>query len=347
MTLRRQLIETLATSIAVLLLTVSGGARAQSAEPRDDVVFEDEMPPTADLEAAEAAKTEAAEVLFQQARALFEAGDLAPACEKLAASQALEPGIGTLLYLGDCHERLGRFASALAAFEAAQKLAKARGDEGRHHLASVRAAALAPRTPRLEVRGGPGLADLQITVNGEPLALTHLNRAVPRDAGTYEVRFSAPGYQAFVSKVQLRNGRERSVVIRVPRLAPTVPAVIAAREPRERSRSEAGDGQRVLAWIVTGAGVALAGAGGVLTALASAKNDASKQRCDALDPNRCSAEGVRLRSRAQDLALAATMAGVAGGIGIASGVVLFVTATPSAVDRSPDTVALVLRRSWF
>src|SRR3954468_22652614 len=100
------------------------------------------------------AQSQASEALFRQAKSLMGQGQYAEACEKFSASQALEPGLGTLLYLGDCYEHAGRFASALSTFTEARQFAQARGDREREHLASVRAAALEPRVPRLELRVG-------------------------------------------------------------------------------------------------------------------------------------------------------------------------------------------------
>src|SRR5688572_19760867 len=143
---------------------------------------------------ADDAQTQAAEALFRQAKVLMERGELEEACEKFAASHALEPGLGTLLFLGDCYERSGRFASALETFESAAKLAAERGDESREHLASVRAKALGPRVPRLEIASSARLpADLRITINGAPFDEKDFDSAMPRDEGDYEIRFSAPG----------------------------------------------------------------------------------------------------------------------------------------------------------
>src|SRR5512139_3095133 len=58
----------------------------------------------------------AAEALFLQGGKLKAQGKIEEACNKWAASQRLDPAVGTLLFLGDCYEALGRTASAWATF---------------------------------------------------------------------------------------------------------------------------------------------------------------------------------------------------------------------------------------
>jgi hypothetical protein len=58
----------------------------------------------------------AAEALFEQGRTLVEAGELADACPRFLASQQLDPGVGTLLWLADCYAGIGRTESAWVAF---------------------------------------------------------------------------------------------------------------------------------------------------------------------------------------------------------------------------------------
>ena len=54
----------------------------------------------------------AAEALFSEGRSLASAGKCDEAIPKFQASQKLDPGIGTLLNLADCYEKVGRTASA-------------------------------------------------------------------------------------------------------------------------------------------------------------------------------------------------------------------------------------------
>lgn len=276
---------------------------------------------------AQSAESQAAEALFRQAKTLMDRGDLEAACEKFAASQALEPGLGTLLYLGDCYERAGRFASALSTFRDATQLAEERGDAARLRLAQVRVSALEPRAPTLQIQNGPApqALELQITVGGVPLPRSELGQRVPRDAGSYEIRFSAPGYEPFVAHIDLKNAD--AVALTVPRLVP-----IASRSARSdgaqrgHDEPETDSSQRTVAWIVGGTGAALLATAGVFAGLAASKNRDSKEDCDRDSPNRCGPTGVGLRDDARGLANIATVASVLGGIGLAGGLVLYVSA---------------------
>jgi tetratricopeptide (TPR) repeat protein len=294
---------------------------------------------------AQSAQTQAAEALFRQAKALLDKGDLEPACEKFKASQALEPGLGTLLYLGDCYERAGRFASSLRTFREAAELAEQRGDESRLRLARIRVSALEPRAPTLEIKRGaaPQAVDLQITVGGVPLPEGEIGQRVPRDAGRYEIRFSAPGYEPFVSNIELKNAD--GVVVTAPRLAP-IPVVGQGAGPGTDEGSSASSSQRTVAWVVGGTGAALAVTAVVFAVLANGKDADSKADCDSESPNRCGPTGVRLRSDAKQLANAATVFSVLGGVGLAGGLVLYISA-PDTEDPIGQAAQLGLRGTLF
>jgi uncharacterized protein HemY len=55
-----------------------------------------------------------AEALFAEGRRLMSSGNYATACQKFAASQKLDPALGTSLNLADCYDKSGRTASAWA-----------------------------------------------------------------------------------------------------------------------------------------------------------------------------------------------------------------------------------------
>src|SRR5260370_35084814 len=79
-----------------------------------------------------------AEALFADGRRPVGAGEYAAACPQFAASQKLDPGVGTSLNLADCYERLGRWASAWAEFRSAASAAHSSGSRQRADPAAAR-----------------------------------------------------------------------------------------------------------------------------------------------------------------------------------------------------------------
>src|SRR4051812_40434609 len=85
-------------------------------------------------------KTEAnPAVPFDQGRALMKAGRYAEAGRRFQESLQIRRSAGALLNLGDCYEKLGRYASAVEAFEGAQALSEEAGETGRAGEARGRA----------------------------------------------------------------------------------------------------------------------------------------------------------------------------------------------------------------
>src|SRR5271154_3787145 len=74
------------------------------------------VPATAAADEPSPANTVLAETLFREGKELMAAKQFDAACPKLAESNRLDPGIGTLLALALCHEGEGRIASAWIEF---------------------------------------------------------------------------------------------------------------------------------------------------------------------------------------------------------------------------------------
>src|SRR6185436_9479039 len=74
-----------------------------------------------------------AQALFDQGRALMSEKKYSEACPKLAESQRLDPGMGTLFHLADCYEGSGKVASAWAAYLEVASLAAASGQTEREN----------------------------------------------------------------------------------------------------------------------------------------------------------------------------------------------------------------------
>jgi hypothetical protein len=290
------------------------------------------------------AQSAEAEVLFRDGRDLIKHGKLAPGCDKLAASERLESSVGTLLNLGDCREKLGKLASAWAAFRKAEAMAKRSGtDDKRQAEAARRAAQLEPRLSNLMIEVPAGVVGMVVRRDGEVVDPAAWNTAMPVDPGSYTITAEAPGFVAWSATAAVSSGAKRQVVTvptleRAPVAAPAGPAEATAEPPAGPRMVTA---RRTGTWSTTRkvsmmAGVV--GAGAVGTGIyfgwrTRDLQDRADQRCPlALCAD---AEGLRLNDQARTSALTANILYIAGGATLATAVVLWVVGAPEEIVVVP------------
>jgi len=294
------------------LLAIADGARAQSGASRAS-----------------------AEALFEEGRRLMAEGKLEEACRKLESSQRLDPGVGTLLNLADCYAKSGRTASAWAAFREAGSSARAQGSAEREAVARERATALEPQLSYLTIVQWKGQS-VAITRNGEPVDPAMLDTPMPVDPGEHVVVAASPGKREWSTKVNVGpNGQRASVTIPI---LPDEPIVLQQPQPSDKpidasaSTSSPGSTQRILA---IGAGVV--GVAGIVVGTIFGLNAGSKwddaQKCekDAMCPN-----AGTLSDDASSAATISTIGFVVGGLGLAGGAVLWLTAPSAESANDPD-----------
>jgi hypothetical protein len=120
----------------------------------------------------------AADAAFDDAKRLVAAGKIAEACPKFEVSYNEDPQLGSLLNLADCHERVGRLATARAEFRSAIELAH-RLRDAREKYASSRAAALDGRVAHVVLHAQPGV---QVRLDDRDVTAM-LDSDLPIDAG--------------------------------------------------------------------------------------------------------------------------------------------------------------------
>lgn len=265
----------------------------------------------------------AAETLFQEARGLIAEGRYAEACAKFEASQKLDPGVGTLLNLGDCYERAGKLASAWSTYRSAHAEATKAGQADRQRNAEKLAARIEPLLERLVVEVSPDadVPGLEVKRNGRTLLRAEWGVAIPLDPGTYTIEAIAPGYVRYATEVTFTGGGH---LVRVP-IRPLV-AEGSARAGAGGSTDTPGlGGQKVVGLVVGGIGLAGLLAGGVTGMVAmSKKGQAEDQGCTG---QRCTNLAARdLNEEAFGWARASTVLFVTGGLLAAGGAVLYFTA---------------------
>lgn len=282
----------------------------------------------------------AAEALFDEGKKLFLAKRYADACPKLEASQKLDPGIGTLLYLADCYEGMGRVASAWATFREAAAAAKAAGQGERDRVARTRATALEPKLHRLTINvGNPETPGLKITRNDAEQKQATWGAALPIDPGTHKITASAPGKKPWSTTVQIAEGPGTDTLA-TPALedAPVIAAPPPPEAPAKPPEPPAPPPppffgkHRVPGLVIGGVGVVGLGLGGLFAGLASSSAATSKELCPRVICTDRS--GVDAATRAGTFADASTGLFIAGGAVLATGLIVFF-AVPSPKAAPP------------
>ena len=297
--------------------------------------------------AASASDSAAAQALFDQAKRLLKEGKPAEACPKLEESQRLDPGSGTLINLARCYELTERLASAWNKYLEAAAAASAAGNAQREKEARARAAALRPTLSELVIDVSPAakaLSGLEVTRDGERVGPAQWNVAIPADAGEHRVAATAPGYEAWQSVVVVK-GPGGTFTAMVPALAPAgsaEPAPASAPPepaPANASQSAAPSGglgtQRTVALVAAGVGVVGVVVGTIFGVKSKSEHDEAEKYCDG---NRCTdARGVSAGNSAYSAGTVSTVAMIIGGVALAAGVTLWLTA-----PKAPSTAALTL-----
>jgi len=290
----------------------------------------------------------AAEALFNEGRSLVAKGKFTEACPKFEASEQLDPGLGTVLNLAECYEKLGKTASAWAEYREAIPLARASGSQVRLDLATQRSQALESRLSTLTIRAMGGDTDsaaLDIRRDGVPVPTAVLGSAIPVDPGPHVIEATAPGKQKWSSTVQVTDAAK--LAVEVPALTPLAPGPSAApaampgtgqAQPGADTGVHSGSTQRTAALVVGAVGIVSVGIGAVFGLGASSKWSEAKSHCTSY-PYGCDQVSVDDRSSANSKATVSTIAFIVGGAALGASAVLWLTADSGKTDSVAVGVA--------
>jgi tetratricopeptide (TPR) repeat protein len=291
---------------------------------------------------AQAENKIAAEALFDRGVALMKEGKFAEACPQLEQSQAIERGIGTMLYLAECYERLGRVASAWALFREAASAARAEGQPDRADLGAARAAKLEPNLPKLRLEVAPGnqMPDFVVLLNGVALSSSAWAAVFPVDPGDTRIEARAPGHRSFLH-VEHIAAESATTVVSVPVLdpelqavavpAPSAVALVASNgSPPSDAQADGSDAarpwQRPLGLVVGGVGVVGLAIGSYYGLHAISKDNDADKLCPGSGSGCSSQLGVELSQDARSAASLANVLLISGVALVGVGVVLYLTA---------------------
>jgi hypothetical protein len=307
---------------------------------------------------ARAGNNGAAEELFRQGQALMQAGKYEEACPKLAESQRLDPGTGTLLNLAACHEKEGKLASAWAEYNDAAALAQRDGRDDRVQYCKDHLAAIEPKLARLtiSVAAGAEIPGFEVKLDDAVVGGPSLGIALPVDPGSHQISASAPGKRPWQASLNIRVGpSQEAITIQALADAPDSGEPANGPVPPPPPRAEGGSSgntQRVVAYGLGGLGIVAVGVGTAFGLTAISKNNESNDK--GCFGNQCTAPGASLRKDARSAGTLSTVAFAVGGAALAGGIALFFTAPSSEHDNrasarvvlGPGGGALAIGSTW-
>jgi hypothetical protein len=177
------------------------------------------------------------------------------------------------------------------------------------------------------------------------------------DPGSHVVSASAPGKRPWQAKIDITQGPAQKSV-QIPKLvdAPTA-AVSASGTSPSGARKPQGSGkmQRMGAYALGGVGVVGIGVGSFFGLRAISKNQQSNDA--GCVGNQCPADAAATRRSAASAGNVSTIAFIVGGVALAGGVTLYLTAPSSRADDKPASAqaslaltagfgSLGLSRTW-
>jgi len=273
-----------------------------------------------------------AEALFEDGKRLMQQGKYEEGCPKLVESQRLDPGGGTLLAIGLCHEGQGRTATAWADFAVALGQARKDNRADREKTAEEHIKTLEPKLTRVRVSVAEKTPGIEVRRDGALVGEAQWSTALPIDPGDHLFEATAPGKMKWSATIAVA-GEGKTVEVRIPALNDDAyggpkPAPTATTEPQPNPppakpppKDDSGEGtssQVVWAGIAGGVGIVGVAIGTVFGVSASSKWSDAKKTNDG-----------KLAKDAGSAADLSTVFFTIGAVGLVAGAVLYFTAPSS------------------
>ncbi len=276
------------------------------------------------------------DTLFKKGKQQLAEKKYAEACATFEEVDKLEPGIGAKLNVARCYEEWEKLAVAYRWYADAQQMAIDTKDKRTAKIKEL-IDALDTDVPRLTIKLpakiDPAAAAVQL--DGKPFPVGELGKEQRVDPGQHAIAYMT-GKSAKKKSVNLERGASSEVELAFDDSA------VVKKDGRSPGPATSPRNTRKLVGIVTGAtGIVALGVAGVLTLTARSNyNNALDEHCLG-QTDRCDDKGISITENAKSRANLATVVSVVGGVAIAAGVVLYLTA-PKTTKASTEKRALYL-----
>ena len=273
----------------------------------------------------------AAEQLYKEGKALAKKGNFEEACPKFEASYKLDKGLGTLVNLADCHERVGKIASAWAEWAEAVDLANRLGDD-REKFAKKRRDKLEPKLPKLKVDVANPVGSLSVYRGDTVIVEAAYGTALAVDPGEVEVSVRRGDKVLKTETVTTKEAETSSISFDLaaidkefPEEKAAPPPTIAPTAPPPKAAPPPPSSQKTIGYVVGGVGVAALLTAGVLEYVALNKKSKADEPDQCLN-NYCSPNGFDSIDSAKKFATIGQWVGIGGVLLTAVGATLVLTA---------------------
>jgi tetratricopeptide (TPR) repeat protein len=290
-----------------------------------------------------------AKALFDQGKALFNEGRFGEACAKLEGSFKLAALSSTRGLLGACYEKVGRLASAWAAYRDAAAIADRQGNAERANASREKAAELEPKLARVTIDASAvrTVHGLVVTVDDIEQPKAALDAELPIDEGPHVITASAEDYKPWKTTIEIQDGERKRIVIEPLASDPTRRLLIEQRLADER---RVADRRKHIAYGLLGTGAVGLGISVTLGLLARSQwHSAEDAGCnsDGICPTDAGTRDVDGAALKADIA---TYVGAAGLLLVGAGVFVYVTSPKPRTEAelklapsvTPSAASLVL-----
>jgi hypothetical protein len=278
---------------------------------------------------------------------LYDNGDYAGALGQFDPAYAMYPAPTLGVYSARALAKLGRLTEASERYLQVSRMTLPKDASEQFRQAQTDAenerAALIQRIPRLRVEvAGGGEQATTVSVDGKTVAATDLTSGVTLNPGAHDVR-GQRGQDVVSMNVALQEGETKTVTLEFkseappveppPPVAPVTPAttpppMAPLRDSFPASGQDTGSGKRTVGWVLLGIGGVGVGVGAVTGLLASNKKTDLEKVCHP-DVSHCPESARTEVDEYNTQRTVSTIGFIAGGVGLAGGALLLLTA-PSA-----------------
>lgn len=293
----------------------------------------------------------AARALANEGEAALKKQDYATAFEKYDKASRLIPDALTLtLGLARAQLGLGKLVEAKESFNVVMRTPLGPNAPAAYKAAKAEAekeiVGIEPRIGAVFITVEP--ASAVVTVDGDVVPSVLIGDRRPTNPGTHVVRGTAPGYRPAETKIEVKAGSRSDAKLVLAKDAPPPPPPVVEPPPPEPpppAPPPSSNGLRTGAWVAAGVSVAGLAVGGVFGLLAKSKHDDLTTACGG--GTKCPPSAKAEHDAFESRGTISTIGFIAGGVGAAVAIPLFVLSKPASNASTAASARFVVAPSSF